>query len=720
MNLTRALEVALPDIPARKLAESYPRLDPGTTFREHIEDGKPVVRIYVPSMGGMFTFDKKEWELTQLFDGKRGYEEIAQLYSQQNGIQYDSETVREFAASLEASDFWYKTPQEKNIQLMQLSREERRKKQEQRKSIWADLSDVDFPAFNPDRFVTWVHSKTRFIYTPWFTIVSVIGVLITAGITIAHWPEIQRDMGEFYSFSNKTWIDVVALYSLGMFVVGVHEFAHAHACKHYGGRVPAMGFALVYLMPAFYTDTTEGFVHGTHYQRLIISFAGVWSEMLLCAIATPIWWGTPPGTLLHSSAHFIMMMTGILALVLNWNPLIKLDGYYMLCDMVGIQDLKEDSTAYTSAWVRKHIWRLPVEVPYVPKRRRFGFVIYALSSGAYSYSILFVVARFAGNFVRNFSPEWGFIPEIGVAFIIFRSRIQLLVNFMKFIYLDKKDRVLALFTPKHIAMASGAALILLAVPVWKESVKGKFVLEPENEAVVRARVPGTLSRIFVREGEIVSQGSRLATLENVSVQSRLNAAQANLMLASAQAKEAEMNYRGYGDARMEQERSVKELGQISEMNAALELKAPITGTVMTPRVQDLSGAYRKAGSDLLEIADLSHMRARIYISEYDMYKIRTGQLAKLQLDGAVQRSRGQVSLVSARPTETTRMAAGENETESDTVRPHRYYFVDILVKNPEGSLKPGMSGVARVYGRRRSLGWMALEGIKNFWGRKIW
>src|SRR5579859_2672442 len=145
MNLTRALEVALPDIPARKLAESYPRLDPGTTFREHIEGGKPVVRIYVPSIGGMYTFEKDEWELTQLFNGRRSYEEIAELYSQQNGIQYDVETVREFAASLESSDFWYKTPQEKNIQLMQLSREERRKKLQQKKSIWADLSDVDFP-----------------------------------------------------------------------------------------------------------------------------------------------------------------------------------------------------------------------------------------------------------------------------------------------------------------------------------------------------------------------------------------------------------------------------------------------------------------------------------------------------------------------------------------------------------------------------------------------
>ncbi|HET7107186.1 MAG TPA: efflux RND transporter periplasmic adaptor subunit [Candidatus Acidoferrum sp.] len=720
MNLTRALEVALPDIPARKLAESYPRLDPGTTFREHIERGRPVVRIYVPCVGGMYTFEKSEWELTKLFDGRRSYEEIADLYSQQNGIQYDVETVREFAASLESSEFWYKTPQEKNIQLMQLSREERRKKLQQKKSIWADLSDVDFPAFNPDRVVTWVHNKTRFIYTPWFTIASVISVMISIGITVAHWPEIQRDTVEFYSFAKKTWIDVVALYTLGMFVVGVHEFAHAHACKHYGGRVPAMGFALVYLMPAFFTDTTEGFVHGTHYQRLIISFAGVWSEMLLCSIATPIWWGTPPETLAHSGAHFIMMMTGILALVLNWNPLIKLDGYYMLCDLVGIQDLKEDSTAYTSAWVRKHVWRLPSEVPYVPKSRRLGFVVYALASGAYSYSVLYVVAHFAGNFVRNFSPEWGFIPEIGVAFVIFRSRIRLLGNFMKLLYLDKKDVILAWFTPKHSAMAAGIIGLLLAVPVWKESVTGKFVLEPSSLAVVRAYMPGTISRIYVQEGDVISQGAALATLKSLPLESRLNDAGTRLLLASAQAKEAARNYQGYGNALMEREQSTRHYEQVSEMNAALEMKAPISGTVTTPKIQDQLGAYLKAGTEFLEIADLTRMRARIYVSEYELYKIRAGQAAKLQFDGRLPRSAGEVSLVSARPVKGSQMEEQKAEDDSSSAQPRQFFFVDIVVPNPEQRLKPGMTGVARVYASRRSLGGMALEEIKNFWGRKLW
>jgi putative peptide zinc metalloprotease protein len=719
MNLTRALEVALPDIPARKLAESTPRLDPGTTFREHDEGGKCTVRIYVPSVFGMYSLEKSEWELVRLFDGKRSYEKIAELYSQQNAVQYDADTVREFAAGLEASEFWYKTPQEKNIQLMQMSLEERKKKLKG-KNIWADLSDVDFPAFNPDRFITWAHNQTRFIYTPWFTIVCLLGVFTSVGITIANWPVVWQDTYNFYTFSHRTWVDVIYMYTLGMFVVGVHEFAHAHACKHYGGRVPAMGFALVYLLPAFYTDTTEGFVHGTFYQRLIISFAGVWSEMIMYALATPIWWATPPDTLIHDSAHFIMMMCGIMSLVLNWNPLIKLDGYYMLADFVGIPNLKEESTAYSSAWVKKQIWGLPVDVPFIPKRRRVGYVVYSLISGAYSYSVLYILARFAGNFVRNFSPEWGFIPEIGVALIIFRSRIRLLVNFMKFLYLDKKDLIRAWFTAKHTAMTVGILGVLLVGPFWRESVGGKFVLEPVNKAVVRAHVPGTITKIFVREGQTVSEGSPLATLSNLSLESGLDDANARLAMASAQTREAALQYRDYGNALMERERSSKQVRQSSEMTGALELKAPLTGTIVTPKVHDLLGSYLKTGSELLEIADLTELRARIYISEYDLYKVRLGESAKIQLDGRMGRIDGKVNFVTARPVEGPILEPQVPENQENAGNPHQFYSVDILVENPEANLRPGMTGVSRVYGARRSVGGLVLEQVKNFWGRKLW
>ena len=717
MNLTRALEVALPDIPARKLAESYPRLDPGTSFKEHIEDGRPMVRIYVPACSGMYSLSPEQWRIAQLFDGARSYAEIAEIYSQENNIEYDEASVREFADILETNRFWYKTAQEKNILLLKQSVEER-KKRVQARSRWADLSDVSFPAFNPDRFLTWFYGKTKFVYTAWFTLLSLIGIGISVGISVTHWTEIWRDTLDFYTFANKTWWDVFALYTLGMFVVAVHEFAHAHACKHYGGRVPAMGFALVYLTPAFYTDTTEGFVQGSRSQRFIIAMAGIWSELILCAIATPIWWATPPQTLVHDSAHFIMMMTGLMSLLLNWNPLMKLDGYYMLCEVVGIRDLKEDSTAYVSAWTRSRIWRLPVEVPYVPKSRRLGFIIYALLSGIYSYSVLYILARFAGNFVRNFSPEWGFIPELGVAAIIFRSRIRLLGKFMKFLYLDKKDRVIAWFTPRHTLLLASVLAVLLALPVWHESIVGKFILEPFHVAIVRAHVPGVVESIKVREGEQVSAGQTIGILQNLPLTSGYEGARAQLLLASERAKEASRQYKDFGAATKEKEHQVAQVQQYSDMNQALKITSPIDGTVVTPRVQDLSGVYLNSGQEMMEVADLSVLRARIYVPEHEMYKLRPGAQARLQVEGFLKTWRANTSAVGARPVEMPGGLSGNNGLSG--LSPMHFYLVDLEVANREFELRPGMTGMARIYGGRRSLAGLGWEWISNFWGRKLW
>jgi putative peptide zinc metalloprotease protein len=717
MNLTRALEVALPEIPARTIAERYPRLDPGTTFREHIEDGKAVVRVYVPSTNGMFVFPPPNWKLAQLFDGQRSYDKIAELYSQQNGVEYDSQAVREFAADLEAIEFWYKTPQEKNILLMQQTAEERRKKLQQR-DRWADLSEVIFPAFNPDRLLTRLYDHTKFIYTPWFTALTLIAFAVTVGITVTHWSEIGRDTVEFYNFSNKTLGDIFILYGLILAVVVVHEFAHAFVSKHFGGRVTAMGFALVYLTPALYTDTTEAVVMSSRYERFVVTVAGVWSELMICAIATIIWWGTAPDTPIHNGAYFMMMITGLVSILVNWNPLIKLDGYYMLCDLIDISDLKEDSTAFASTWVKKYIWRLPVEVLYVPRRRRLGFAVYAFLSGAYSYTLLYVVARFVGNVVRNFSPEWGFVPELAVGALIFRSRIRLLVNFMKFVYLDKKDRIAVWFTPQHSLALAALVALFLALPLWHDSVSGRFTLEPLQTATIRARVPGTVTQLFVEEGQRVAAGQPLAVLRNLPLQSEYEHAQARLSMATERANAASIHYVEYGEALKNREQLVSQALQLSKRNAELEITSPLSGMVITPRVRDLTGSYLTEGSQLLQIADLSELRARIYVSEYDLYRIQKSAQAKLQVQGVFMKWHAQIISMAPGPTEMDPKLLGNVELKG--MNPPHYYLVDLVVQNPDLALKPGMIGVARVYGERRGLLGLWWRLVSDFWGRKLW
>jgi putative peptide zinc metalloprotease protein len=717
MNLTRALDVALPEIPARTLSQRLPRLDPGATFREHLEDGERVVRAYIPSSGYMFKLSPAQWALAQLFDGARSYSEIAELHSQQTGEFYDEQAIFEFSSELETAGFWYRTPQEKNVLLLLQSKEERRKNLKA-KNRYSDLSIIIFPAFNPDRWLTKLHAKTRFIYTRWFTVLTVLAFLFTAGLTVSHWSEIGRDTAQFYNFTEKTFADIVVLYALGMFVVAVHEYAHAHACKHAGGRVPAMGFALIFLTPAFYTDTTEGAVMGTRSQRLVISLAGIWAELMVCSIATPVWWLTEPGTVIHEGAYFLMMLTGIVSLIVNWNPLMKLDGYHMLCEIIGIAELKEDSTAFLSAWVRRHVWRLPVEVPYVPKGRRPGFAIYALLSGAYSYTVLYIVARFAGNVSRNFSPEWAFIPEYGVALLVFKSRIRLLVNFMKLVYLDKKDRVRAWLGSHRAILTAAAAIALLLLPVWHQSTSASFVLEPANRAVVRSPVPGLVEGIFVKEGMLVSAGQTLAKLRNLPMQSDVAEAQAQYVVAADRATLAAMRYENYGSALNERQRLAAHSEQLKLKSANLQITSPIAGVVLTPRLQDRVGSYLTAGTELLEVADLTTLRARIYVSEYDMHKVHQGASAKLQAEGvpAVWESRA----AAITPVSHTGDATLIDQTKFKGLNPPQFYLVELQVSDAGAQLKPGMTGVARVYGKRMSLAGLGLETLRILLGRKIW
>jgi putative peptide zinc metalloprotease protein len=718
MNLTRVLNNALPDLPARTLSDRTPRMPPDVVFKEHIETGQPIVRVLVPSQDAMYRFPPQNWALVQLFNGTRSFDDIAVLYSGQTGTAYDVEEVREFAASLEAIDFWYKTPQERNVQLMQKSAEERHRLLKSRKSKFGDLSEIAFPAINPDRFVTWLYNYTGFIYTWWFTSLSLTAFAVMAAISISHWSEIGRDTIQFFNFTEKSWADVGVFYVLALATMCIHELAHAHACKHFGGRVRSMGFMLVYLTPAFFTDTSEGFVKAARYQRLIIAMAGAWAELIICAIATPIWWATPPDTSVHDAAYLLMLMTGIASLMINWNPLMKLDGYYMLCETIGIGDLKEASTAYLSAWVKRKIWRLPVDIPYVPRRRRLGFATYALLSGLYSYTVLYVLARFVGNVFRNFNPDWSFIPEIGTAALIFRSRIRNLVNFMKFFYLDKKDRVLAWFhTPQAIASVS-CFVLLLFVPAWHESATGKFVLEPSTRAVVRNHVSGIVTEVYVAEGMPVKADTVLVRLRSIPLESNVAAAQADYEMASKRAVSASLLYANLGLAAAEQRQFARQAQELESKASSLELYTPISGTILTPRLSDHLGAFIPGGTELVDIGDLTQMRARIYVSEHDLYKIGVGAPTSLLIEGIAATWSAQALAITPASSVLESGLAGSNKYRG--LNQPRFYLVDVLIPNSDGILKPGMVGTARIYGERRSLAGLAGRAVGQFFARKAW
>ena len=88
-----------------------------------------------------------------------------------------------------------------------------------------------------------------------------------------------------------------------------------------------------------------------------------------------------------------MMVTGIGVTILNLNPLIKLDGYYLLSELINETGLKEESTVYVSSWIREQASTGGRSVASVPQHTVL-FIVYSVLSGVYSYLLIAVVVVF--------------------------------------------------------------------------------------------------------------------------------------------------------------------------------------------------------------------------------------------------------------------------------------------------------------------------------------
>jgi len=259
---------------------------------------------------------------------------------------------------------------------------------------------------------------------------------------------------------------------------------------------------------------------------------------------------------------------------------------------------------------------------------------------------------------------------------------------------------------------------LLAIPMWHDSVAGKFLLEPAKTAVVHARVPGTVADVDVKEGQQVAAGEPLAKLVNLPLASAYDAAQARLMTASHHAALASLKYADYGVALKEREESVAVLEQVGKKRATLDVASPISGTVLTPKVGEILGTTLKTGDAIMEVADLSTLRARIYVSEWEMNRVRSGADATIQVGGFFRGWKAKTSGISNEPVAMPEGLGAENNLNGTNQL--KYYVVDLTVANTDEKLRPGMSGLARIYVGHRSLAGMGWEGMRNFWGRKLW
>lgn len=127
-------------------------------------------------------------------------------------------------------------------------------------------------------------------------------------------------------------VTILVLLAIVATSVLIHEFGHAAACRYSGGRPGAIGMGLYLIYPALYTDVTDAQRLGRS-GRLRTDLGGVYFNgvaILVVASAYGVT-GYEPLVLAIVLIHIEMLQQLV--------PVVRLDGYYILTDLVGVPDL---------------------------------------------------------------------------------------------------------------------------------------------------------------------------------------------------------------------------------------------------------------------------------------------------------------------------------------------------------------------------------------------
>lgn len=200
------------------------------------------------------------------------------------------------------------------------------------------LFQLRFSLGNPDRFI-------QFAAQPFLLLFGWPGFAMCTIVMVASGYLVLMRFTEFVS-CLPTWSIIrspSALIGFGfVFVVTrvIHEFGHAVACKRFGVPCKDIGLLLSFGMICPYVDITDAWSVGSRRKRIVIALGGIYFEAIVAAIAGIAWYISVESWM-HDLFFRIMLVSSATTLLFNANPFLKYDGYFVLSDCIGMQNIRE-------------------------------------------------------------------------------------------------------------------------------------------------------------------------------------------------------------------------------------------------------------------------------------------------------------------------------------------------------------------------------------------
>ncbi|MGA7921981.1 MAG: efflux RND transporter periplasmic adaptor subunit, partial [Candidatus Acidiferrales bacterium] len=253
----------------------------------------------------------------------------------------------------------------------------------------------------------------------------------------------------------------------------------------------------------------------------------------------------------------------------------------------------------------------------------------------------------------------------------------------------KKKLLLAVPQGRRTLYAQRAAMVatFLIVFPWPLRVGTDATVVPAERRMVSAIDGGVVQRVFVREGDRVQAGQVLAQLDDGD--DRVKLAQAEAALSQARRELADAEFRNdpsaAGQAEIRAEQHEAEVQLERQRVSDSQLRSPIAGMVITPKVEEKSGTMVKPGESFAEVVGQDRMAAEMSVPEGDLELVRPGKNVTLKLN--------------AFPTTTFEGTVERIGAQTQAEAGDQYFIVRAIFENPQGLARTGMVGRARIHAK---------------------
>ena len=567
-----------------------PELREGIRITRQFWSGEATYLLEDELRGRFLHLGELEYQICRLCDGQLGLEEIRRAVNESNCLSLSQDNLKGFLKQLRHRGL--------------LASENQQTGASARRSF--GLLHQRWPLFNPDQFLSRLTKPLGFIFTFEFTLISGIFIAWGAVIMAANFSEISCAVRSLARVET-----IVPLLAMTLFVALIHEFAHGLVCKRFGGEVRDVGFLWIYLMPAFYCNVSSAWRFPNKWDRMLVTLAGPWSSLLICAIAVVLWRFSLAGSWIHLTSLLAISVTGVECLF-NLNPLIKLDGYYLLSDWLEVPNLRHRSFSYLKQvfWISSDY-----EAIRGPKSSAKILAIYGVLALLYSAALVATILFLAGVYLMSEFKLLGLVIVVAVIAFVCRNHFAAAIAWP----IERGARILNWSTRVPRAFISS---MCLACPIlgfciypWETTVVSDVQVCPVRRSSVPSVVDGIICEVYVQEGEVLETGAPLFRVRNTG-----------LSLELKQIK-----------AEVARNRSRLQLLQKGTLPEALELQR---AKIATAEQSYQSACDRLKAAEAMNAESLSEIDAEIKHAELVLKHAerKSARLAELRIKKAISQS----------------------------------------------------------------------------------